>query len=187
MDQDLATRLHSLCGTKRKVRITRSIPAERYLSGFVVATSEALVLLQVFHDFYPEGLSVIRASHIEHVRVGEYERFQQDILESEGIEPVPAPHPLPSLSGVEELLRDAGAHENIIVRCEDAEEALEDFYIGRVLDIDRGVMKFANFDALGRWDPDPSVIDLSEVTRVEFRSPYLEIFSRHLRDPCPHL
>jgi hypothetical protein len=79
-------------------------------------------------------------------------------------------------------LQERGNH--IIVECEDAEEEIQDYYIGQILSVDRGSLCFANFDALGRWDKDAHTISLEEITKLQFDTPYVQTFSKYLEGPC---
>ena len=178
--------LRELACTAKKVQITRRQPPERVTSGFIVAVGEDLVLVQAFHDFYPEGLVVLRVSDVTHTRSDEHERLWERMLEAEGIRGAALIGKLPPLDDMRSLLSSfKDARENVIVECEDADEPISDFYIGRVLDVEPGVVVFANFDALGRWDPEPHRIELEEITNVQFETPYLKIFSKHVQGACP--
>jgi hypothetical protein len=184
--ENIRDQLRAFAGTTRKVRIERRQPKEPRANGFVLDVGEELVLLQVFHDFYPEGIAVLRLCDVLEVRYGPYEHHWERMLRAEGIAPtalVGAPPPLDDMHDLLESLRERGA--NVIVECEDDEEPISDFYIGRVLKVDAGTIEFANFDALGKWDDEPHRIELAEITNVGIQTPYLEIFSRHLESSCP--
>jgi hypothetical protein len=187
MDQDARLeQLRSFVGTRKKVRVSRSISSEPQHNGFVLAVGRDLVLLQQFHDFYPEGYTALRVRDITDIRSGEYERHWERMLAGEGIlDRVGAPDDVP-LQDVPELLRALQRRgDNVIVECEDAEENIEDFYIGRILSVDDDSLCFANFDALGRWDEAPDTIPFEEITKVQFETPYVRTFSKYLEGPCP--
>ncbi len=184
--KEIHAALSSLAGTSSKVRIARRQPKQVYTNGFVVAVGEQLVLLQAFHDFYPEGLAILRIHDITDVRSGEHERFWERMLQGEGITAATLSRELPPLDSMPRLLSallERG--ENVILECEDDDGPICDFYIGCLLKVDDVVVEFANFDALGRWDEEPHRIELDEITLVELETPYLRILSKHVQSPCP--
>ena len=61
----------------------------------------------------------------------------------------------------------------------------DDFSIGRVVALDDESVSLLNFDPLGVWDDDPSVIDLGDITEVQFDTPYINTISKYLEGPPP--
>jgi hypothetical protein len=176
--------LCSFVNTRKKVRLTRSVPNESWHNGFVVAVGRDWVLLQQFHDFYPEGCTALRVEDITCIRSDEHERLWESMLVAEGIfDRLAAPYdvPLDDVANLLNALKQRG--KNIIVQCEDAEEKVEDFYIGQILSVDHASVSFANFDALGRWDEAPHRIPYGEITQVQFDTPYVQTFSKYLEGP----
>ncbi len=186
MDQDaIRSRLRRLAGTRKKVRVTRSVPCERLHNGFVLAVGRDWMLMRQFHDFHPEGLTALRIKDIISIRSGRYERLWEHMLAGEGLldESATTDLPVDSLSQLLKALIRRKA--NVIIQCEDLTEDIEDFYIGRILAISNSSVRFANFDALGQWDEKPSSIRLDEITKLEIEAPYIRIFSKYLKKPCP--
>jgi hypothetical protein len=182
MDEDaMREQLRSFVSTRKKVRLTRCVPSEPLHNGFVVGVGRDWVLLQQFHDFYPEGYAALRVRDITDIRSGEYERHWERMLAGEGIlDRLEVAHDVP-LQDLPELLKALQQRgDNVIVECEDAEEDIEDFYIGRILSVVGDTLAFANFDALGHWDEAPHTIPLEEITKVEFDTPYVRTFSKYL-------
>jgi hypothetical protein len=179
-------RLRSFAGSRKKVRLTRAIPSEARHNGFVLAVGRDWVLILQLHDFYPEGYTALRIEDITDLRSGDYERHWERMLAGEGIlDRVALPHDVP-LDDVSSLLKSLQLRgDNVIVECEDEEEDIEDFYIGRLLSVDDDSICFANFDGLGRWDEAPHTIRFEEITRVQFETPYVRTFSRYLQGPGP--
>jgi len=187
VDKDeVRQQLRSLVGTRKKVRLTRGFPSEPRHNGFVLAVGREWTLLQQFHDFSPEGYTVLRVQDITGVRSGEYERHWERMLAAEGLlDRISVPGDVP-LDDIPEILKWLQRRcQNIIVECEDLEEDVEDFYIGQILSVDEEGVCFANFDGLGRWDKAPHAIPFGEITKVQFETPYVETFSRYLEGPCP--
>jgi hypothetical protein len=183
MDADaIREQLRSFVGAPRKVRLTRSLPSEPHHNGFVLGVGRDLVLLQQFHDFYPEGYVVLRVRDVTDVRSGKYERHGERMLAGEGLlERIGIPYevPLQDVPGFLKALQHRG--DNVIVECEDPEEDVEDFYIGQILSVADESLSFANFDALGHWDEAPHVIPIGDVTQVQFETPYVLTFSKYLQ------
>jgi hypothetical protein len=183
MNEDaIREKLGTFVGSWLKVRLTRAIPSDPRHNGFVVAVGRDWVLLQQFHDFYPEGYAALRVKDITDIRSNEYERLWERMLAAEGIlDQLTLPYDVP-LEDIQHLLTALQRRgDNIIVECEDANQEIEDFYIGQVLSLDDDSLSFANFDALGRWDDAPDTIPFNEITQVQFETPYVRIFSKYLQ------
>lgn len=181
-------RLRPFVDVLKKVRLTRAFPSDRLHNGFVLGVGRDLVVLQQFHDFQPEGYAVLRLNDITHIRSGRYERQWEHMLAAEGtLARVGLPYdvPLDSMALLLRGLQQIG--RNIIVESEDPVRELNDFYIGQVLGVTDESLYFANFDALGRWDKRPHTILLSEITNVQFETPYANTFSKYLQGSWPQL
>lgn len=173
--------LQAYAGTLKKVRITRSIPNDLTLNGFVLGVGREWVLLHQFHDFYPDGFALLRVKDVVEIRSGAYERHWERMLKKEGtMKQVPkrCEVPLQSTSSALNFLKTRRG--NAIVECEDEKEAIEDFYIGRVLKVGKTLVDFANFDALGQWDKSAHKIQINEITKIQFDTPYARVFSKYL-------
>lgn len=181
-------RLRRFVNSQKKVRLTRTFPSERLHNGFIVSIGRDLVAMSQFHDFQPEGYTVLRIKDITNIRSGRYERQWEEMLAAEGtLQHVGLPYDVP-LDTMELLLRALQQHgRNIIVECEDPDENLEDFYIGRVLGVNGESLYFTNFDGMGRWDKQPHEIPLLEITKIQFETPYANTFSKYLKGSCPQL
>jgi hypothetical protein len=180
--------LCALAGSGRKARLTRARPEEPLKNGFIVAVSPVLTALAQFHDFYPDGYAVVLTGDITAVRSGEYERHWERMFSAERIAVEGEPLRGLPLDDLPALLAGLATwEENVIVQCEDAEERVEDFYIGRIIRVGDGAVAFSNFDGLGRWDPEPTEIEVGDITQVQLRTPYAQTFSKYLEGPCPHV
>lgn len=184
--ESIEEEVRALAGTGRKVLLTRRLLAEPTKSGFVMEVTPRLVMIEQFHDFFAEGFAVLRTSDLTAVRSGAYERQWDRMFAGEGILPSTAPEvPLNDIATLLSVL--ATWDENVILRCENEDDAREDFYIGRVVEVRRDTVIFANLDALGGWDADLDEIYHEEITSIELRTPYAKTFSKYAEGPCPHL
>lgn len=179
-------RIQTFAGARTKVRATRPMKRSPLLNGFVIAVGKEWALFHPFHDFYPEGYTVFRVRDVVELRSGEFERHWERMLEAEsllsGLEG-PFDLPLDDVRALLEGIRRLG--ENVIVECEGAKMSQDDdFYIGRILQVDLETASFAHFDALGRWESKPQEIRLAEITLVQLRTPYVQTMSKYLSGPC---
>jgi hypothetical protein len=169
-------------GTGRKVRVTRNRPAEPLLNGYVVAASDRLAMLHPFHDFLPDGYSIIRSEDVVEVRQGEYERFWDGMLAGEGLLNGLRDPPWVDLTNMRAAIESlAMMYQCMIIQCEDAEETDQDFYIGRLLDASPEIVRFRHFNGLGEWDDEIAEIELGDITQVAVDTPYIRHFSKYVR------
>lgn len=186
MDEyDARQQLQNLIGAPKLVAVTRDIPDEPRLNGFVAALGREWVLLQQLYEFYLDGYAAVRLADITDFCSGDEERIWERMLDGEGVlSQVTDPDktiPLDNISQLLQAFRWAG--ENIIVECEIADDDLDSFYIGEVLSVDENSVSFANFDTVGKWDEEPHIIPFSKITKVQFQTPYVRIFSKYLDGP----
>lgn len=180
-------RLSKLVGQPKKLLVTRGFPREPTYNGFVLGLGRDLVLLHQFHDFYPEGFTALRVADIERVRSGEHERFWERMFRGEGVMGllgISYSVPLDEFRSLLTALKEMGKH--VIIECESRETEDDDnFFIGRVLALKDWSVSLLNFDPLGVWDDQPTVIAFGDITKVQFDTPYINTLSRHLRSPRP--
>jgi hypothetical protein len=168
-------RLSKVVGTKKMEHITRGYPSEPTCNGFVLGLGRDLVLLQQFHDFYPEGYTALRIADIKRVRSGERERFRETMFRGEGLmEQIGISYEVP-LGDYRSLLAALyGRRQHVIVECEDRKTTANDeFFIGRIIDVRDETVSIRYFDSMGRWDEEPCVIDYEDVTKIQFDTPYI--------------
>ena len=168
------------------VRIVRSRPSAPRLNGYVLACSDSLALMHIFDDFAPDGYSVLRIDDIQDIDRDEHQRHWHRMLAGEdllgGLDLGFRPDLSAMHAAVESIWRQ---YHHIIIHCEAPDEPIQDFYIGYPLAVGPGGVIFRHFDARGRWHPMPDVINVAEITRVEFDAPYINRFSKYLTDPSP--
>jgi hypothetical protein len=180
-------RLSKLVGRPKKVQITRSYPGEPLHNGFILGLGRDLVLLQQFHDFYPEGFTALRVADIKRVRSGQNERFWEGMFLAEGLmELVGISYQVPLDEFRSLLAAIHGLDQHVIVETEDRKTAgQDDFFIGRVVALDEETVSILNFDPLGTWDDEPCLIKYDDITKVQFDTPYINTLSKYLKEPTP--
>jgi hypothetical protein len=176
-------RLRKHVGKREKVRITRSVPSESTLNGYLLAMSDDLLLMHVFDDFEPDGYTIIRTADVVGLRRCPYEQWWDHMLEQErllrGLDSPPDIDLSDMRSAIESV---AAQYRQMIVECEDEEERSEDFYLGKLVSMAYDTMLFLDYDGLGFWSPEPHEIFLDEITKVQFDTPYIRIFSKFTRE-----
>jgi hypothetical protein len=178
--------LLSFVRSGKQVRLTRRRPSEPRLNGYILGMSDSLLLIHCFNDFKPDGYTICRIRDIVELRHGPYEVWFDHILRSESL-----------LTGLKfryriDLSNWATALQNItrrysqiIIECESVDEKEEDFYIGGLLAIQSRNIQFRDYDALGYWSKTPKSIKLADITKVQFDTPYINIFSKYTREDGP--
>ena len=168
-------------GSLQKVRLKRSYPSEVFLNGFIHLVTKKIVIIQQYHDFYAEGYSVIRTSDIISIRSNKYERFFEEMFKDEGlIDKVKKPN-IPELKSMKRVLKHFQRNEkNIIIECESENDEI--FMCGKVSEIENGTVWVKEFDALGKWRNKEVGIELKNITKVQFETPYVNIFSKYIPD-----
>lgn len=169
-------------GTKQKVQVSRRTPCEPLLNGFLLDSSASLVLMHAFHDFMPDGYTVFRLEDVEGFRSGPYERHWEDMLRAEGLLKGLDFAERIDLSSMRSAIEGISARfGHLIVECEDDDEDVQDFYIGSLVSADFDCITFRHFDGYGYWEAEPAKIDIDDITKVQFDTPYVGIFSKYLR------
>ena len=180
-------RLEKVVGKRRKVSLTRGYPGEPTHNGFVLGLGLDLVLLHQFHDFFAEGYTALRVADIKRVHSGEHERFWEMMFQREGImDRVGISYELP-LDDFHSLLAALnGRCQYVIVECEDRKKAeYDDFIIGQIVAFDDDTVSVLHFDSLGTWNDVPSIIAFTDITKIQFDTPYLNTITKYLKEPPP--
>lgn len=166
---------------QQKVRVKRSLGGHQTVNGYVMMQSNDLVLMHCFHDFMPDGYSIFRKDSVESVRSSEYERHWERMLASEQL-----------LRGLEKNLDvDVSSMQTAImsiqaryggmtIECEELDSDDEDFYIGEAVEVKDGVLLFDSFDALGHWSETTDEVPVSEITFLQFATPYEQTFRKYV-------
>lgn len=69
--------------------------------------------------------------------------------------------------------------KNIIVECESKES--EEFYIGKIINVDKKSLSLLYFNGAGEWDEKPIEILLKDITSINFDSKYINLMSKYLK------
>jgi hypothetical protein len=181
----LRKQLDGLLKTQAKVRVMRKFEDTNYRYGFVIGLSYDWLLLRQYHDFHLDGYVALRIQDISEVRSGRSEQHWEKMLTAEGLldKTVPEYISLHHITTLIKSLQERG--QNIIIRCEELSNTGAEFCIGKVISVEDNHVSFACFDGAGIWEEQPYLIPLCSITLVEFESPYVVLFSKHLKGTIP--
>jgi hypothetical protein len=148
------------------------------IEGFVIGASDELVLLQYVYDFHLDGLMVLAVSDITEVRCTATNRFQRNLLESEGlVERVPFGLSIDLQNWRSAIANLASRYPLLILECERQDEP--DFVIGRVMDAAPNEVRFECFSGAANWDKKPVKLSYKDITSCQAGSNYANVYQRH--------
>lgn len=157
--------------------IERPEVAETELLCIPIARSDELLMVHVFYDFYPDGYRIIRLQDVYDVVWEQSERFFEHIVREEGIHAKLKPPPTIDLTNWQSALESLrGRFDFCTVETGEG----EDFLIGRVVELDEWELTFRYFDATGRWDDEPDLLDYDELTAVSFDDNYTNTIIKYI-------
>ena len=165
-----------------EIKIKRCKTDAEDLNVIPLAIGQNLVLLQNLYDFDIDGYVIIRIKDITSVIITKSQQFSQFILKKEGILSTIKKPPISSIDNWENVfteLSDLG--KNIIVECESIESS--NFFIGKIIAIDKNSLFILHFNGAGEWDEEPKEISLKDITSISFDSRYINVISKYLN---PH-
>jgi hypothetical protein len=166
------------------VSVHRSRIDENAIHGFVLASSEELVVLQYVYDFNLDGLMVLRVSDITEVRCSATDKFQKGLLEKEGLI-----HRVPFGSGFDlrnwrsAIAQLSSRYALMILECEAKDE--KDFFIGRVVSTTDTAVRFQHFSGPAKWTRKPAVLKLEDITSCQVDTNYINVYRRHFERQTP--
>ncbi|MFN0110700.1 MAG: hypothetical protein ACKVZH_17720 [Blastocatellia bacterium] len=176
---ELKKKLSSAVSKKRLAFVERRNITAENSHGFVLQVSDDLVLFQQASDFLIDGYAVIRLEDITSLRSGIYERFFEKMYRGEGVMAQIGELPAVDLSDWKSLLKSLKKiGQNVIIECENLDDGL--FYIGKLVRVNQRSVEILHFDALGKWEEEPSTVRYDEITQVRFDEQYIKIFSKYL-------
>lgn len=160
------------------VSIRRDEIDEHSIQGFVLASSEDLVVLQYVYDFNLDGLMVLRVADITEVRHSATDKFQKGLLEQERLMQrvsFGADFDLRNWrSVITQLSKD---YPLMILECEALEET--DFAIGRVLKTTQTSVQFQYFSGAANWAEEAETLKFKDITCCQVGTNYVNVYQRH--------
>lgn len=160
------------------VSIRRASIDEHKIQGFVLGSSEQLVLLQYVYDFRLDGLMVLRVKDISEVSRSKTDEFQERMLDEEGLFlQVPFGYPV-NLTDWRSAIDDLrGEHSIFILEAELLDEP--DFVIGRVFDTGRVDASVKYFTGAANWVDEPVRVKYNDITSCQVATNYANVYQRY--------
>jgi hypothetical protein len=160
------------------VSIHRSEIDDHAIQGFVLASSEELVVLQYVYDFNLDGLMVLRVADITEVRCSTTDKFQKSLLEQEGlIQRVPFGAAFDLLNWGSVIAQLSKEYPLLILECEAGEE--KDFVIGRVLKTIKTGVQVEYFSGAANWAESPEKLKFKDITCCQVGTNYVNVYQRY--------
>lgn len=174
-------KLKKIYDKKQLVQINRENLTGQSDIGFILGLNSEFVLFQNCIDFVLNGYTVIKISDITSLRSSEHERLFEKILKGEGtLDEVGIPYDV-NLDSWQSLLQGLKEmNKNVMIECEVGDEDEDDFFIGKLIQINQDSVSLLFFSDLGIWDDEPDVIPFDEITKVRFDEKYINVFSKYL-------
>jgi hypothetical protein len=147
------------------------------IQGFVLAFSETLILLQYVFDFRLDGFMLLRRKDVTGLKAGNTDRFQRQLLETEGVlDQVDFDFRAP-IDSYESFLADVSSDEIVIVEGEAADP--QQFLIGIVSHVEGNGVTIRHFTGVGRLVEPHETIVASQITSCQIRTNYIQFYQRH--------
>jgi len=168
--------------TKKYAKISREVSncITLYSHGFILGHSKNFILLQETDDFRVLGFQIFPIEQIKKVRFNKWDKYYDKILQWEGEKDKIGIEYLIDLKNWKTIFESIkNTTLNVIVECESSD--IDSFTIGPIEGIGKKEVVIANFDPEGYFDDEPSSIDYTSITKVQFNEHYVNILSKYTR------
>lgn len=150
------------------------------VSGYLLQASAEWLLIHASEDFHLDGYRLIRARDITRVRHSN--RGFQRILQREGIAQRVGIGSSLNIATLESILRDIKRKDEIAIL--EFEYGGDDYlHIGKPVRVGRRACTFRHFNTNGVWDLDVISIDYEDVSTIQLRCEYINVYARYVREP----
>ena len=159
------------------IAISRSDFDSNKMQGFPLAYSRQLLLLRYVHDFYLDGLLLIRRCDITDSNCRQTDKFQRKLLETE--------HKLKKgvfrndhvIENFTSFIEGLGTETIVIIENETRNNS--QFYIGLVASVDAESVHVQEFSGAGNWEHNATCIPVNEITCCQIETNYINFYARH--------
>lgn len=165
------------CQLKRKVGENSFV----YSNGYILDHSEHFLLVQDVADFSVAGYLVFPIATLIEIRYNANDKYYDKIIQWENLlEQVSNKYKidLTDWTSIFRTIKKSGL--NVIVENENPEE--DTFLIGPIVKTSKTAAYIRYFNGKGILDPEPSRISFDKITMVKFDDPYINVFSKYLRE-----
>lgn len=177
---EMKVQLQNYIDCQNQIQIKRKRIDNNSLECIPLMLGEKLLLVQYLYDYDIDGYMIIRLKDITNIRNGESEKFYEYILKQEQIINQVKKPDLTNVDNWEGLLSELKMFEkNIIIECEDISG--NDFYIGKIIEINKNRVSFLHFNPVGEWEKVPKEIIFKDLTAIRFETRYINIISKYLK------
>ncbi|ROZ61453.1 hypothetical protein [Ramlibacter sp. WS9] len=166
------------------IALRRAAVDDNKIQGFVLGSSDQLVLLQYVYDLNVDGLMILRTHDISKIECSKTEVFQRQRLADEGLlSKVRFDYAvnLNDWRSAFEGLR--GEHSIFILECELIEEP--DFAIGRIQDTGEEEVRIQHFTGAGNWLEEPVQFKYNDITSCQVGTNYANVYQRFFERNAP--
>jgi hypothetical protein len=164
---------------KSAVSIRRKRIDAHAIEAYVLGVSDQLVALQYQYDFHLDGLMILRIADITEVSSNATGRFQQDLMQAEGmLDAIPFEAQL-NLQSWQNIIEQFSAFSELMI-VESEKPNSEDFILGQFLGISRQSAFFKYLTGTGRWLDEPASIRLRDITCCQVETNYANFYLIHL-------
>lgn len=179
--------MHQLVQHQKKrnlVSVRRSEIDDNAIQGFILASSEQLVVLQYVYDFNLDGLMVLRVADITEVRCSVTDKFQKNLLAQEGlVERVPFTETFDLRNWRSVIPQFSKEYGLMILECEAALKKA--FFIGRVLKTTTTEAEFQHFSGVAKWAESPVKLKFKDITSCQVGTNYVNVYQRNFARRAP--
>ena len=138
--------------------------------GYILDVGQKFFLLAVVNDhIWFDGFECFRVEDVSDLRPDPYGAFAESALQIRG-ERIPK-MPGVNIASIEELLLSVG-REFPLVTVHREKISPDVCWIGRILSIDQGRVQLLEINPDAKWEENPEIYRLSQITRVSFGADY---------------
>jgi len=171
-------------GKHALVSILRAEIDPNSIQGFILASSEQLVVLQYVYDFNLDGLMVLSTAEITKIRSTATDTFQRKLLAKEGLlKTVPFETAFDIRSWRSIIKQFAKTYPLIILECERGDAP--DFVIGRVEKTTASAAHVRYFTGTGRWLEKLARVDYGDITSCQVGTKYQKFYENYFDRVAP--
>jgi len=176
----IRTKLKEHIENRNELRIERKKIDTNPLNCVPLVLSEKLLLIAYIYDFEQDGYMIIRIKDISSIKYGDSQKFSEKILRNEGVLDKIVSPPITQIDNWEIVFKQLKmAENNIIIECESVENG--EFYIGKIVEVNKNNLMFLNFNGAGEWDKEPTKILYRNITSISLNKKYTLTISKYLK------
>jgi hypothetical protein len=174
----MSDELRQLKSRKCLVSIAREDIDKNKIQGFLLAYSDALVLIQYVYDFNLDGLMVLRRSDITKITSRKTDTFQTDLIKKEGIFERVEFKSKYDVSDWPAVFNTLGKkHKYVII--EDEKDEYPIFLLGLFEKIDEDSVYLKCFSGAANWDDELSAMSFDDISSFQVQNNYIKMYERH--------